>query len=34
MFSCDSFKVSKNIYFTEHLRAIASVVCIFLWNFG
>ena len=30
MFSCESFKVFKNIYFTEHLRATASVLYLFL----
>ena len=35
MFSCESDRVFNNIYFsTEHLRATASVFCIFFWNFG
>ena len=34
MFSCESFKVFKNIYFTEHLQAAAFVFCIVFWNFG
>ena len=29
MFSFESYKVFKNTYFTEHLRATASVFCIF-----
>ena len=34
MFPCKSFKVFKNMYFTEHLRATASVFCILFWSFG
>ena len=33
MFSCESYKVFKNICFTEHLRASDSVFCIFFWNY-
>ena len=34
MLSCNSYKVFENIYFTEHLLVIASVFCIFFYNFG
>ena len=34
MFSSESFKIFKKINFTEHVRATASVFCIFFWNFG
>ena len=34
MFPCKSYKVFKNIYFTEHLWVTAFVFCIFFCNFG
>ena len=34
MFLFKSYKVFKNIYFTEHLWVTAAVFCIFFWNFG
>ena len=30
MFSCESYKVYKNIYFTHHFWVTTSVFCIFL----
>ena len=34
MFSCESFKVFKKIYFPEHLRATDSMFYIFFWKLG
>ena len=33
MFSCESYKVFKNIYFTEHRWATAFAFCIFFQKF-
>ena len=35
MLPCESYKVFKNIYFTEHLRQVTvSAFCIFFSNVG
>ena len=30
VFSCEFCEISKNIFFTEHLRTTASVICLHL----